>query len=339
MASPGQGREASYSEREIIALLSRRVAAHGNVVSTGIGDDAAVLKLPGTSGLSQVVTTDLLVEGIHFDRRYMGPADIGYKALAVNLSDIAAMGAEPAAAFGCLGLPPGFTKADADALLDGVAAACEDGGVSLAGGDTVAAHQLLIGFTVLGTVAGAPLLRSGARPGDLLWHSGSLGLSEAGRLLLASGQPCPEEMSTAHLRPRAQLELGRWLQQQGLATACIDLSDSLSQCLLQLAEASGVGLELDFRDYAFHSGLSDAVARLSTTGGTQAGLSGFLLAAAEDYQLLFTTDPGKRQFLMDNASVPVSLLGTVAEKDTGLYFTDERGNRTGLDESGWKHPH
>ena len=158
MTCPGNSPGKGYTEREIIALLARRFGQAGDAVVTGIGDDAAVLRVPGDPEGFQIVTTDLLIEGIHFDRRYMSLGDIGYKALAVNLSDIAAMGADPQAAFGCLGLPPGFSKGDADSLLDGVAEACGQSGASLAGGDTVGAHQLVIGFTVLGETKGLSLI-------------------------------------------------------------------------------------------------------------------------------------------------------------------------------------
>jgi thiamine-monophosphate kinase len=339
MAGPGNGPGEGYTEREIIARLARRFGQAGAGVSTGIGDDAAVLELPGSAGRFQVVTTDLLVEGIHFDRRYMSPADIGYKALAVNLSDIAAMGAVPTAAFGCLGLPGGFAKADADALIDGVEQACRESGVSLAGGDTVGAHALLIGFTVLGIVEGKPLLRSGAQPGDLVWHSGSLGLSEAGRMLLSAGGDCPGSLAAAHRRPAARLELGRWLQQHHLATACIDLSDSLSTCLTQLADASGTGLGISFSGYNFDGDLSRAIAGLSTDSGGQESLAEFLLRSAEDYQLLFTTGPEHRERLAGEAPAQLSCLGEICQPEQGRHVTTERGDRLELAETGWQHPH
>lgn len=329
MERPSRRPAAGYTERDIIARLRQRFRADQSKVTTGIGDDAAVLPFPGAPGLSQVVTADLLIEGMHFDRRYMGPGDIGYKALAVNLSDIAAMGAVPVAAFGCLGLPAGMRKVEVNQLLDGVAAACNESGITLAGGDTVAAHQLLIGFTVLGTVSGKPLLRSGAKPGDLIWHSGSLGLSTAGWNLLSAGAECPPELAQAHRRPQAQLALGHWLQQEQLASACIDLSDSLSQCLLQLAEASEVGLELDFQEYAFHPALTD---------GPRATRAQLALAAAEDYQLLFTSRPKHRATIREHAPAEVACLGVVTDMEAGRWVIDERGVLRRLKETGWRHP-
>jgi thiamine-monophosphate kinase len=332
--SPGEG----YSEREIIALLARRFRPGGDAVVAGIGDDAAVLRVPGDPEMFQIVTTDLLVEGIHFDRRYMSLEDIGYKALAVNLSDIAAMGADPQAAFGCLGLPPGFSKGDADSLVDGVAAACEESGAALAGGDTVGAHQLVIGFTVLGRTTGRPLMRSGARPGDDVWHSGGLGLSEAGFQLLSRGLDCPGELAAAHRRPRAQLELGRWLQREGIASACIDLSDSLSKCALQLAGASDAGLELDFQGYEFHPALREAIADPLRELGGHDTLAGFVLASSEDYQLLFTAAAEFRERITAEAPGEPRLLGVVPERPAGCRFRDERGTSHELNEIGWEHP-
>jgi len=376
------------SESGVIARLRQRFSSADRRLLVGMGDDAAVLRFGDApaSGLKLnsadiVVTCDLAIEGVHFSLRYMSLADVGYKTLAMNLSDLAAMGALPAFAFGCLGLPRGVTAAQVDALLDGVDEAARLGGIALAGGDTVAAPQWVIGFTLLGELRGRPLKRAGARPGDILWHSGKLGLSQvglhelwAGHVPVADADDLPDSGSDehvgstysppataairAHCRPVPQLELGRWLQRHELASACLDLSDSLSQCLLLLAEASGVGLALNFATYPFAEELREfALAHVERTGAAGAGcsfrvparmepagrgtsyrsLAEFLLASAEDFQLLFAAPPSATARLLRETPAPLTRLGTVADSAEGCQYRDEAGALHPLTPSGFEH--
>lgn len=356
---------AAATEAVIIERLRQRFSARDPRLLMGIGDDCAVLKLEGgpLNGLALnardwLVTTDLLVEGVHFDLRWLDLSDVGYKALAVNLSDIAAMGGTSAFAFGCLAVPPGAEASAVDALLDGVAQAAAEAGVILAGGDTVRGPQWAIGFTVLGEMQGAPLLRSGARPGDTLWHTGGLGLSTLGLLRLNAGETEQAENAalSAQRRPQAQLAAGRWLREQGLATACLDTSDSLAQCLLQLADASGTGLLLDFARYSFNPKVAGfAAAQKAWRAGGERGfaiparyqldrrvaryrsLAEFVLASAEDYQLLFTTPPQAGPAELARCPVPVARLGTVVPVEEGRYYRGEDGRTLDLVELGWQH--
>jgi len=305
-----------------------------------------------------VVTTDLLVEGVHFDLAYCSLADAGYKAVAVNVSDIAAMGAKPAQAFGILGVPREATVKQVDELLAGVGEAAAEYGVMLAGGDTVAAPQWILGFTITGDLVGPPLLRSGARPGDIVWHSGCLGLSQTGLHLLnadETGASDPDPVA-AQLRPQAQVELGRFLQRERLASACLDLSDSLAQCLLQLADASNVGLSLDFSGYQPAGAIRDFISsRRRWRAGGPAGFSvpgryhpnvksrryhspvEFLLASAEDYGLLFTTPPPATTTLLGKAPVPVTRLGVVVAEGEGRFFRDQDHRTHKLTRLGFEH--
>jgi len=356
-------------EREIIARVAARFASAEARLITGLGDDAAVLRLEGAGPARRVdarhmvVTADMLVEGVHFDLRYMTLADAGYKALMANLSDVAAMGGRAAFAFGCLGVPRGITTAQIDDLLDGVEQAAKPHGVVLAGGDTVAAHRWTIAFTVLGTVQGPPLLRSGARPGDRLWHTGSLGLSEAGLRLLwgeAGGRPRTKEVDEArqaHRRPAPALDFAPALHAAHLAGAGLDTSDSLAQCVLLLAEASGVGVHLDFTRYAFHPAVLQFIARCGRKrrdGGTTlpaklcpsgrrevyASLAEFVLSSAEDFQLLFTAPPAGTRELMRLAKahgVALTPLGTVVETARGRTYSDETGMVRQLTPIGFQH--
>ncbi len=345
------------------------------------GDDAAVLRLgPLDSGRrlnasDTVITTDLLVEGVHFDLRYMSLADAAFKALAVNLSDCAAMGARPAYALGQLGVPPGAGQAQIDDLLAGVTAARDEsalGGAAplqLIGGDTVAAPQWIIGFTVLGELGGPALTRRAARPGHSVWLSAGLGLAQTGLAVLSgsvaggrSQRPAAADYPRACAalrRPRPQLELGLWLQRAGLASACLDTSDSLSQSLLLLAQASGAGLLLDLSQpqldpevQAFTQWLAsrrrgagepkaalNLPAALDPAGEARAfdSLAGWLLACAEDYGLLFTAPDSASLRLLREAPAPVMRIGTVVDSAEGCHYRADDGKLYPLRSSGYVH--
>jgi len=195
-----------------------RLAGADPRVEVGIGDDAAVL----SGGL--VLSTDMHVEGVHFRRDRLGPAEIGARAAAANLSDLAAMGAEPLCLLLSLGVPPGFD--DLDALVEGVAVH----EVALAGGDLSRAESLVLSITAVGTAV-RPVLRSGGRPGDRLIVTGPLGAQAA------SGY-------TAPIVPR----LAEGAELVGLATAMIDLSDGIATDLRRLAAASGCGARVELSD-------------------------------------------------------------------------------------------
>jgi thiamine-monophosphate kinase len=247
-----------------------------------IGDDAAVVTLP-SSGRS-VLATDLLVGGVHFDEAYSSLEDVGYKALMVTVSDIAAMGVRPAYALVSVAAPPGT---DFDLLGAGLAGAAGECSCVIVGGDLAGAPVLVVSTAVLGVAesgAPPPLSRGGARPGDLLFVTGPLGRSAAGLRLLsdvASGagddsalaRPPASDLVRAHRRPVARVAEGEAARRSG-ANAAIDLSDGLAGDLRHLAEASGVGVDLDVVPVA-----DGATAEEAMTGG-------------EDYELLIATgDP------------------------------------------------
>ncbi|MCH7472669.1 thiamine-phosphate kinase, partial [bacterium] len=336
-------------------------AAGGRVI-VGLGDDAAVLRAAASDSARRlnlahlVLTTDLMIETVHFSRRYMSLSDIGYKALAVSLSDLAAMGAKPTFALGSLGLPPGTTGSEVDQLLRGVQEAVKLGGVQLIGGDTVAAPQWTIGFTALGEVKGKPLLRSGARPGDTVWHGGGLGLSQVGLHRLWQGEKCSGPERDAHARPVPQLELGSFLASEGLASACLDTSDSLSQCLLQLAGASGVGLAINLAKSMPGNVVAGFIRqrRRKRKAGTTAftvparmnpggralkfrSTAEFILSCAEDYGLLFTAPPKAAARLIRESPVALAHLGTVVDISEGCYYRAEDGKTYELSASGYQH--
>ena len=234
---------ASVGEFGLIKELSAWLPA-GSRTLVGIGDDAAVLATPDGR---VVATTDFLLEDRHFRRDWSAAADVGHKAAARSLADLAAMGAEPSALLVALAAPPDLPVSWARELAEGLAAECARGGASVIGGDTARAGQVLLAVTGLGDLAGRkPVLRSGARPGDLVAVAGPLGHAAAGLALLTTGLSAglsDDPLVAAHLRPAPPYEAGPQAADLG-ATAMIDTSDGLLADLGHVAAASGVRIDL-----------------------------------------------------------------------------------------------
>src|SRR4051812_20473781 len=212
----------------------------------GIGDDAAVVE--AERNRVEVLTVDAIVDGVHFDRAFVPPDAIGHRALAVNLSDLAAMGAQPRLALLSMALPPALPLADFDAITAGFAALAARHRLQVVGGNlTRTPGPLMIDVTVMGTVKRRQALtRAGARPGDDLYLSGTIGSARAGlRLLQSSVVNHQSSVTQAYLYPEPRLALGIHLARNRAASACMDLSDGLSDGLQQIAEASGVGMTID----------------------------------------------------------------------------------------------
>lgn len=290
-------------EFELVERIRRRAAGCGHVVPgevvLGIGDDAALLRVP--AGKLLVVATDTLNEGVHFPQ-HTAPADIGWKALAVNLSDLAAMGAEPAWCTLSLSLPDGDV-AWVDAFLDGFLALAGMHGVALVGGDTTRG-PLSICVTAHGFVEdGGALRRGGARAGDDIWVSGTLGDAAAA---LVMGMEAPGPLRERLDRPVPRIALGRALA--GIATAAIDVSDGLLADLAHVCVASRVGADLDVDALPASSALSasfgtEARRALQATGG-------------DDYELCFCAPSDARAAVADAshvAGVPVTRIGHVRD--------------------------
>jgi thiamine-monophosphate kinase len=235
---------AEVGEFGLIAALSAWLPA-GPGTLVGIGDDAAVLAVPDGR---VVATTDFLIEGRHFRRDWSSAADVGHKAAARSLADCAAMGAQPSALLVALAAPPGMLVSWARELAAGLAAECARAGASVIGGDTARADQVVLAVTGLGDLSGrAPVLRSGAAPGDLVAVAGVLGHAAAGLALLEAGltqDPLVTPLVTGHLRPAPPYDAGPEAADLG-ATAMIDVSDGLLADLGHVAEASGVLIDLD----------------------------------------------------------------------------------------------
>lgn len=296
-------------EFDLIARIRARAGTRGDVV-LGIGDDAALLAPP--PGKQLVVTADTLNDGVHFPHD-TAPADIGWKALAVNLSDLAAMGAEPAWCTLSLSLP----QSDAawiDGFLDGFLDLAARHGIALIGGDTTRG-PLSISVTAMGLVEpGEPLRRDGARIGDDIWVTGTLGDAAGGLALLdrASGGALRERLD----RPTPRVLAGRALR--GIASACVDVSDGLLADLGHIALCSGVGARVDVDALPATDALCDAFDR-PTRIALQAG-------GGDDYELCFTA-PADARALVEAVSSKLCLRITrigriVADKGVQPVRTD-----------------
>ena len=331
---------ADLGERAIIDRIGSRAPSSSAFVTVGIGDDAAVLKAP--RNLAEVVTTDVLVEGMHFDRSYVAPSAIGHKALAVNLSDLAAMGAEPRAALLSLVLPGSMTVADFDEMIGGFLALADRYRVSLVGGNVARSPgPLVVDVTAIGSVKPRRVLRrAGAKPGDGLYVSGSVGAAYAGflasrRAALPAGSSGPggvagvgsDDMAACverFLRPDPRVRLGLLLGRNQVASAAVDLSDGLSDAVAQIAGASGVGAEID----------GDAVpvpdeARRWFSGQEDRDPLEAALSGGEDYELLFTVPARKRRALGSVmrllSGVPCTQIGRItADRRLVVLRGDER---------------
>jgi thiamine-monophosphate kinase len=274
---------ADLGEHALLARILERLPRPSASVLVGPGDDAAVLAPIRNERL--VVTTDAVVEGVHFSRAFSSPADIGHRALAVNLSDLAAMGATPRWALLSLVLPGSWAVADVEDLVDGLAALAKAHGVSVVGGNiTRTEGSLVVDVTAGGGVGSRKwLTRSGAKAGHEIWLSGSIGGAAAGLEMLSDPQsPIPDPVCVArHRRPEPRVRLGVAVGRARCATAAMDLSDGLADALRQVAAASGVGVRIDAEALPIEAGARE----WWTSRGENAELRA--VAGGDDYELLF----------------------------------------------------
>jgi thiamine-monophosphate kinase len=309
-------------------------------LALGIGDDCALL-VP-KPGEQIAITTDLSIAGRHFKLEWHPPEVVGYRTLARGLSDLAAMGARPLAAFLSLGLPCDLTKrkgrrkAWIDGFFEGLLALAKEHKTPLAGGDLAEAPIATADIVLVGAVPrGRALLRSGARAGDLLYVTGALGgaaagLAELGKLAAGSGGKAGplhlpkqyRELLVAHFHPQPRIAQGLWLQRRGLASAAIDLSDGLSTDLTHLWEESGVAAEIDAGAVPVYRGATFEQA----------------LHGGEDYELLFAA-PVKARIPREIAGVAVTRIGRLLRRRSGrapITLVSDRGNQP-LEPQGWQH--
>ena len=363
-------RQSRIGEFELIRSLRRAtVIPHGVEASvlTGIGDDAAILKpRPGRVILA---TTDLLAERIHFNLTFTSYRQLGYKAAMASLSDIAAMGGAPRFLLIALALPPRETPRDVEAIYAGIRAACDPAGVAVVGGDTSASRtDMFLAVMVLGDVAPQDALRrSGARAGDRLYVTGTLGDAQAGLEILLrrrkksravkttpthpSGAPIAPTVAMGHegegggggdlvylirrhLMPKARLIEGRILAERRLASAAIDVSDGLAGDIRHICEESRVGCLIDARRLPLSPHL------LAHAQAHKRDPIAYALTGGEDYELLFTVPPAKVSrvdSLIRRRLLPATSIGQITPRRQGLRLIGVDGSVNPLTATGYEH--
>ncbi|AQP51972.1 thiamine-phosphate kinase [Tessaracoccus flavescens] len=264
-------------EFELIESITSDLTV-GDDVMLSVGDDAAVLRFSGDT----VVTTDMLIENVHFKRQWSSASAVGRKAVAVNVSDVEAMGARPSAVVVALAFPKDLDQAWVAEFEDGVKEECATAGVSLVGGDLSSASVISICVTAIGDLEGRPpVTRFGAKVGEVVAVTGRLGWSAAGLTVLQRGFGSPKDMVAEHLTPSVPYGQGI-VANDGGATAMLDVSDGLLADLGHLAERSRVGIDVDPSSVE----IPDGVARVSAATGRDP--LGFVLAGGEDHALVAT---------------------------------------------------
>jgi thiamine-monophosphate kinase len=312
-------------EKKLIKQI-RRSARGGKWVATGIGDDCAVLSVP--PGHELLVTTDFTIEKVHFRRDWHRPEQVGRRCLTRGLSDIAAMGGEPRAAFLSLAVASDVPQKWVNRFLKGLLDLAEEFKVPLAGGDTAqSADGIQADIVVVGSVPkGKAVLRSGARPGEQIYVTGELGGSAAALARLAESKPVGAEYLrhfSRHSRPLARLAVGQWLRRRGVASAMIDLSDGLSTDLEHICEESHVGAEIE----------AEAIPRARVGIGKKRVALELALRGGDDYELLFTSAAAVRS---EVAGVRVTRIGRTTQS-AGMRLIGADGKARPLKAEGWEH--
>ena len=307
MSRPARG------EFEIIAQIKERCQT-SPVVRLGIGDDCALLSLP--PGEVLLSTTDMLVESVHFRRDWTDLLSLGRKSAAVNLSDLAAMGATPRALFLAIALPADLSNSDIDLFFDGFLEVCHAAGAVLAGGDTCASKTgLSICVTTLGSAPESEVARrNGAQPGDDIYVTGTLGDSAMALQALLECRPVAPDLLKRHLEPSARVGIGRSLAAAGIPSAMIDVSDGLLADLEHILNSSKVGACIEVEKIPLSSGLR-------ASGADATALVDRALTGGEDYELLFTALPQAQEEIAQLAllnDLPITRIGTVLMADRGL---------------------
>ena len=324
------------SENNIIRLLMKRYGAKNPHVKKGIGDDAAVVR-PARAGEYLLVTTDMLLEGIDFRREWITPRRLGGKSIAVNLSDLAAMGARPMFFTLSLAVPAGISQRWILDFYDGLTGTGRGVGAQLIGGDFSHSEAgITISITALGeSINRKVLYRKGGRPGDLLYVTGTLGLSSAGLELLQKrcvrpGSRAQKEAIRAHLSPEARCEAGMWLAQCGLVHCMMDLSDGISTDLRRMCAASGVGAEIHVSDLPIFP-----ESRLWGCDPVEMALDG-----GEDFELLFAV-PRTKSRIFEETYPPnfprITRIGRMTPDAGKIWKIGPGENRSPLAEKGYDH--
>ena len=301
-----------YSEDQLIEMIRKRFA--DTSAEVGIGDDAAVIDLP--SGFSTLVCSDLLAENTHFRRETHPAHSVGFKAVAVNVSDVGAMGGTPNFCLLSLAVPRNLAPSWIDAFFDGIAAACREFEISLVGGDSSAADRVFVDVSVIGRVRrGGAVLRSGARSGNNVYVTGTLGGSALGLELLEKGQNDHPALRR-HLYPEPRHRIGAKVANR--ATAMIDISDGLSADLTHILEASGVSARITRESIPLYTGADVSRA----------------LHSGEEYELIVTAE----DLPVEVDGVGITCIGQIVPSgEKPKIQLIEGSTQRVLDPKGWKH--
>ncbi len=322
-------------ERELIDAIEALLATDSPRVIRGVGDDAAIVR----SRPYAVTSVDAMVDGVHFRSERLAPGDIGHRALAGALSDIAAMGAQTGEAYLMLGIPTGMPSEFVLALVGGARRLASDTGVAIAGGDVTRAQSLTISFTVVGWAESPDELvgRDGAMPGDLVGVTGTLGAAGAGLAVLedraGSGLPpaLRDELVRRYARPMPRLREGRELARLG-ARGMIDVSDGLASDAWHLGRRSGVGIGLSLSALPLAPGVAEVSRELGVDPRKLAATAG------EDYELCFCVPPRARRIIDTFAAgtdpgIGMTWIGSVSEGEPGVSFLDSDDQLSGFEHS------
>ena len=332
---------AGFTEDELLEVIRRLLAEDAPGVMLGLGDDAALVEMGSHLG---ILTADMMVEGVHFDRGTVSASDLGYKALAVNVSDVAAMGGSPRYGLVSLGLPEDIEASWVVELYGGLRDAAGEYAMAVVGGDTSRAERLVVSVAVTGEVArGGAVTRSGARPGDRVVVTGALGASAGGlKLLQAPPHDVVQTVSSdwgrtllnSHLRPAARVGEGQTLAQSG-ATAMMDVSDGLAKDLGRLCEASEVRAAVVLDDVPVALSLKELADVLPDVEPLALALEG-----GEDYELLATLPPTAvrraASKLAERFGTQLTDIGEIRE-GRGLVAIESDGKERPLEPRGWDH--
>jgi len=318
------------AEKALIAQI-RRMARNGKggraTILAGIGDDCAILRIPPNH--DQLVTTDFSLEGVHFRRDWHPPESVGHRCLARGLSDIAAMGGQPLAAFLSLALPPELPQSWVTRFLRGLLALAKKYKVTLAGGDTAQSpNAILADIIVVGSVPkGQAILRSQAKPGDRIYVTGTLGGSAAAihDLQAHPGKKLNPRAYPRHFYPEPRIAIARALREKKFASAMIDLSDGLSTDLAHICAESGVGAEIAAR----------LIPKACVGKSAREVSLALALDGGEDYELLFTA-PASKDIPAQLAGVPLTYIGVIT-RGPAMFVRDANDVFHELRAQGWEH--
>ncbi len=333
----------TIGEFGLIRQLQRQWPTSSPSIITGIGDDAAILKIP--PGQQLLISTDVLIEDIHFDLSYQTPKDLGWRAGVANLSDIAAMGGTPLYLLVSMALPVRVPPQHVRELYRGIQAACHPFNVELIGGDTSSSpSQIFLSLTIMGSVGvNRALTRHTAEIGDHIYVTGTLGDSNAGLRILQTHSANrrrfhPSAVETflirRHLRPAPRVHVGQRLVNRKLAHAAIDLSDGLSSDVGHVCEESRVGAEIHATALPLSSQLR-AFARRDKREPMEIALQG-----GEDYELLFTAPAKHHRNVLrvsEHTQVPITCIGEIKPKTFGRQLVLPSGRKHKLSNESFRH--